>query len=132
VVAAEFMVNSRSAAWTGGVRPTCGLDCAPEELNARNWTQFQCFGYNYCMHDDKYLKSYGLSRDQGEVLRALFQAGCASTEPPSWLRSPARRTACAALVRAGLLSEPGRLTLAGLAVAASLPALGRCRWRDAA
>ena len=84
------------------------------------------------MHDDKYSKLYGLSQAQAEILRALFQAGCTSTEPPAWVRSPARQPARAALVRAGLLSEPARLTLAGLAVAASLPALERCRWRDAA
>jgi len=84
------------------------------------------------MHDDKYLKLYGLSPEQAAILRALFQAGCASTQPPTWVGSPRKQSARAALVRAGLLSEPGRLTLAGLAVAASLPALERCRWRTAA
>lgn len=84
------------------------------------------------MHDDKYSKLYGLSQEQGEVLRALFQAGCASTEPPAWVHCAATQPVRAALVRAGLLSDVGRLTLAGLAVAASLPALVRCRWRDAA
>ena len=84
------------------------------------------------MHDDNYSKLYGLSQAQGEVLRALFQAGCASTKPPAWLCSSASQSVQVALVRAGLLSEPGRLTLAGLAVAASLPALERRRWCDAA
>lgn len=83
------------------------------------------------MHDDKYLKLYGLSRRHGETLGALFQSASESASPPRWVFSPANRAALASLVRAGLVSEKARLTLAGLAVAASLP-LARCRGLEAA
>lgn len=84
------------------------------------------------MHDDKCLKLYGLSRKQAEALAALFQAASAGKSPPRWVFAPARRAALVTLVRAGLVSDKARLTLSGLAVAASLPALNRSRWLEAA
>ena len=84
------------------------------------------------MHKDKYLKLYGLSRRHGATLRALFQAGSESSPLPPWVRSPVNRAVLAGLMRAGLVSDQVRLTLAGLAVAASLPALKRRGWLEAA
>lgn len=84
------------------------------------------------MHDDKHLKLYGLTRRQGATLAALFEAGSAGKPAPAWLYAPANRTALVGLVQAALVSDQGRLTLAGLAVAASLPTLERCRWLEAA
>lgn len=84
------------------------------------------------MHDDKYLKLYGLSREQGRTLSALFQAASAGRPTPGWVTSVANRPALAALMCAGLVSDQLRLTLPGLAVAASLPKCKHRRWLAAA
>lgn len=77
------------------------------------------------MQYDKYLKLYGLSRRQAATLRALFQAASAGKPSPRWVFAPANQAAFAALIGAGLLTERARLTFAGLAVTASLPARER-------
>ena len=72
------------------------------------------------MHEVNYLKSCGLSVEQGELLRALFQSGFESSPLPTWVSSAANATSLDALRRAGLVDQHTRLTMAGLVVAASL------------
>jgi hypothetical protein len=73
------------------------------------------------MQEAKYLKSCGLSAQQGELLRALFRSGFESSPLPAWLSSEADAAqALVALRRAGLVNEHTRLTMAGLVVAAGL------------
>jgi hypothetical protein len=72
------------------------------------------------MQEAKYLKSCGLSAEQGELLRALFQSGFDASPLPAWVASGASAAVVLTLRRAGLVNEHTRLTMAGLVVAAGL------------
>jgi len=91
------------------------------------------------MQEAKYLKSCGLSAEQGELLLALFQSGLESSPVPVWASSSGSSVrGLDALRRAGLVNEQSRLTMAGLVVAAGLARVvsdriqRRSRWPRAA
>jgi hypothetical protein len=73
------------------------------------------------MNSDKTMKTFGLTFDQARVLRLLFDAALDSRPAPRWLHEAENQSVVARLTELNLLSDNGRLTMVGLAVAANLP-----------
>lgn len=65
--------------------------------------------------------SLKLSQNEARTLRAIFESGLASCNLPGWVVAAVNAPTLARLYRLGLVGEQGRLTMSGLALAASLP-----------
>lgn len=86
------------------------------------------------MQTDNYLNIQRLSSQHARTLRALFDAGLASSRVAAWVYATANAPVLQHLQHLGLVSEQGRLTLSGLALAVNLPRtkMGARRWPLAA
>lgn len=71
---------------------------------------------------DKSSEAFGLSGHEQRLLRALFEASLEGGPAPGWLLAARNARVRARLCARDLVGEHGRLTLAGLVVAANLPA----------